>query len=256
MGCAAATDSKDDSDDPVTTTHDGSAVTPLTLTLGQVWNGKVGGSDSDEDYSSFYTFNTGNNTALAVEISKSSVPHDSDNDRYGIYLFEGAKARGENIAGPSAYDRIAPVFGDLLPNTDYTIQVENWGDEATTYQIRVIAVLAEANEGSVAAPVTLTLGQPHTGYTTSVDNGKSYYKFNTGVHTSVTVSYNQGLLDCSLYDGAEFLSQDRIGYEYLSSGQSLTVSELTPNTDYYVAMEFYSALGEARCSLDLTVTGN
>lgn len=255
MGCAGATESKDDSDDTVTTTHDGDAGAPQALTLGQVWEGKVGSFSSLADSSSFYQFNSGNQTSLLVDIMNSAVSHGTSETGYTVRLYEGPISSDVKTYA-TAQDTVAPIFEDLKPNTLYSLQVENLVRQATTYQIRVRALPEDANEGSIAAPVALTLGQKHGAFTTSLDSGRSYYKFNTGVHTSVTVSYNQGLLDSYLYKGATFAFQDEIGAEYEFTGQSLTVSELTPNTDYYLALEFYTVQGAARCTFDLTVTGN
>lgn len=252
MGCASATDSKD-TDDPVVTAHDGDAGAPLTLTLGQVWSGKVGGEDSTEE-SSFYTFNSGDNTSLMVEVTNSSLPHDSEDVYYDVWLWDGNTASGDLSDSLSAQDSVAPIFQNLKPNTNYTIELENYGTDATTYQIQVKALPATANEGSVAAPVVLTLGQTHAGYTTYVNGGESYYAFNTGNHTSVTISYTHPRLSSTVYQSSSFATT--LDWELSPMEKVLTVANLQANTDYYLALDFSWFSGDYRCTFDLTVTGN
>lgn len=249
MGCASATDSKDE----VVTNHDGEADSPIVLTLGQVWDGKVGGEDSDE-YSSYYTFNTGNNTSVLIEITKSSLPHDSEDAYYDFLIYEGTTALESNSDNTSAQDSVAPILTNLTPNTDYTIELQNWGAGATTYQIQVKTLPTAANEGSVAAPEPLTLGQKRATFTTTLSGGKSYYTFNTGAHTSVTISYTHPRLGSNVYSTDSFSSS--IGGEGSYTTQSVTIPGLQPGEDYYLAMDFSWFGDDYRCTFDLTVTGN
>jgi len=252
MGCASSVDTKDDAKGPVLTNHDGEADAPIVLTLGQVWDGKLGGEDSEESWS-FYTFNTGNNTSVLVEVTNSSLPHVYPDASYNLTIHEGVTAdTGSVIDAAHAEDSSAPILNDLQPNTNYTIELGNWGTEATTYQIRIVPVPAEANEGSADAPVRLNLGQTRTAYTTSADDGTSYYFFNSSVHESVTLKYTQPRLRGRLYGSSNFMNQ--FVSEFSPDATSMVVTGLQPNKDYYLAIYYYPF--PYRCTFDLTVTGN
>lgn len=207
---------------------DGTAAAPVDLSVGA----SSRASSVSLSAGSYYRFLAGNAGAYTIGITNSK----------GIFLVTAVQL--EIYASPLT--DVSPVLlrrcsltnnpsctvNGLSANTTYYVKVIGSGSGGVEYDI---AASAGVSEGSVAAPVVLTLGAlPRNG---AVDAyGTSYYRFTTeamgGEYVLSTVT-TAGSLGVVVYTDPLF--QNQLPSTYCYGGQACTPM-LEPLTNYYVAV--------------------
>ena len=225
-------------------TGDGSATSPVELTVGTAKDGKV----PKWGYS-YYKFTTSSTGAGSYKLAISSL---SITDSYSssssiisyLYTVQGTPSNylTYQSCAASCYDYF--WYKNMDESTTYYIRIYGYGKG--TYSL---TLSQGGSEGSKNNPVALTLSTAHTSGTidniwSSPNYGASYYKFTTSSADNYTLSMNNSdSLDCSLYSNSDF-STYVTGYSYghctadenLSKTFTGTTSSegLSANTVYYL----------------------
>ena len=225
-------------------TNEGTASSPVELTVGTAKNGSVG----QVGYS-YYKFKTSSGAGSYKLNIASLVITDSYYSSSYVYT-----RIYSNSGYTSTWDYESCVedcilyfdYKNLDNNTYYYLKMSGYG--AVTYSLTVSQA---GSEGSINNPVALTLGEAHTGGKVegydyySYKRGNSYYKFLTTSADNYTLSMNNSdALDCYLYSDSAFSSPVSSSYNGCTAGDNLSVifkgsngAGLTADTTYYLEIE-------------------
>ena len=225
-------------------TNEGTASSPVELTVGTAKNGTV--SSSGYSYYKFTTSSGAGNYKLNIA---SLVITDSYYSSSYVYT-----RIYSNSGYTSTWDYESCLadcilyfdYKNLDNNTYYYLKMSGYG--AVTYSLTVSQA---GSEGSINNPVALTLGEAHTGGKVegydyySYKRGNSYYKFLTTSADNYTLSMNNSdALDCYLYSDSAFSSPVSSSYNGCTAGDNLSVifkgsngAGLTADTTYYLEIE-------------------
>ena len=225
-------------------TNEGTASSPVELTVGTAKNGSVG----QVGYS-YYKFTTSSGAGSYKLNIASLVITDSYYSSSYVYT-----RIYSNSGYTSTWDYESCVedcilyfdYKNLDNNTYYYLKMSGYG--AVTYSLTVSQA---GSEGSINNPVALTLGEAHTGGKVegydyySYKRGNSYYKFLTTSADNYTLSMNNSdALDCYLYSDSAFSSPVSSSYNGCTAGENLSVifkgsngAGLTADTTYYLEIE-------------------
>ena len=188
--------------------NEGSASSPVELTVGTAKNGSVG--QVGYSYYKFTTSSGAGSYKLAIASLVITDSYYSSSYVYTrIYSNSGYTSTWD---GESCLADCILYFDykNLDNNTSYYLQMSGYG--AVTYSL---TVSQGGSEGSINNPVALTLGEAHTGgkvegynyYSSYYKRGNSYYKFTTTSADNYTLSMNNSdSLDCYLYSDSAFSS--------------------------------------------------
>ena len=233
-------------------TNEGTASSPVELTVGTAKNGTV----SRSGYS-YYKFTTSSGAGSYKLNIASLVITDSYYSSSYVYT-----RIYSNSGYTSTWDYESCVedcilyfdYKNLDNNTYYYLKMSGYG--AVTYSLTVSKA---GSEGSKADPVELTLGTAHSGTIDNVkdgddgwDDGYSYYKFTTSAADNYTLTMtNSDELDCVLYFNSAFSTYS---YYYNNCTEGTNLSQnftgtsssggLSGSTDYYLRIEGVSATAE------------
>ena len=226
-------------------TNEGTASSPVELTVGTAKNGTV--SRSGYSYYKFTTSSGAGNYKLAMSSMSITDSYSSSSSVYTyIYSNSGYTTSSRWDTESCLTDCIMYFdYKNLDNNTSYYLRMGGYG--AVSYSL---TVSKGGSEGSIADPVGLTLGIAHTGTIDNVayswDYGYSYYKFRTSAVDNYTLSMNNSdNLDCILYSNSAFSTQVNSYYNNCTAGTNLSEkftgssssAGLSANTDYYLRID-------------------
>ena len=226
-------------------TNEGSASSPVELTVGTAKSGSVGRSGY-----SYYKFTTSSGAGSYKLAIASLVITDSYYSSSYVHT-----SIYSNSGYTSTWDYESCVedcilyfdYKNLDNNTSYYLQMSGYG--AVTYSLTVSQA---GSEGSINNPVALTLGEAHTGGKVEgylhwlYHRGNSYYKFTTTSADNYTLSMNNSDdLDCFLFTDSLFSTSYvsdthngcTIGSNLSTTFKGSSGTGLTNNTTYYLMIE-------------------
>ena len=224
--------------------NDGSATSPVELTVGTAKSGSV--ARADYSFYKFTTSSTGAGNYKLVVGSLSITDSWSSSNSVLAYLYSDSSYSSSYLLEyDSCLASCTMVFDyedNLHANTTYYLKIYGYGN--ATYSL---TVSEGSSEGSTSNPVELTLGTAHSGTVEGyIYNGQSYYKFTTSGADNYTLSMNNSAsLDCSLYSDSGFTSRVSYSYNNCSAGANLSKTftgtsssaGLSANTAYYLRIE-------------------
>ena len=227
-------------------TNEGTASSPVELTVGTAKNGTV----SRSGYS-YYKFTTSSGAGSYKLNIASLVITDSYYSSSYVYT-----RIYSNSGYTSTWDYESCVedcilyfdYKNLDNNTYYYLKMSGYG--AVTYSLTVSQA---GSEGSINNPVALTLGEAHTGGKVegydyySFKRGNSYYKFLTTSADNYTLSMNNSdSLDCFLFTDSSYAETSYVSdtHNGCTVGDNLSTTfkgsggtGLTTDTTYYLMIE-------------------
>ena len=225
-------------------TNEGTASSPVELTVGTAKSGSVGRSGY-----SYYKFTTSSGAGNYKLNIASLVIADSYYSSYSVHtrLYSNSGYTSSSwIDSEYCLDDCILYFDyvNLDNSTYYYLKISGYG--AVSYSL---TVSKGGSEGSRNNPVALTLSTAHTSGT--IDNiwsypnyGASYYKFTTSSADNYTLSMNNSdSLDCSLYSDSAFSTYvTSYSYGHCTASENLsktftgTTSSggLSADTEYYL----------------------
>ena len=224
--------------------NDGSASSPVELTVGTAKSGSVAYADN-----SFYKFTTSSTGAGNYKLVVGSL---SINDSWSssssliAYIYSDSSFSNSYLLEyDSCLASCTMVFDyedNLHADTTYYLKIYGYGN--ATYSL---TVSEGGSEGSTSNPEELTLGTAHSGTVEGYFwGGQSYYKFTTSSADNYTLTMNNSAsLDCSLYSDSGFTSVVSNTYSNCSAGSNLSKTftgtsstvGLSANTAYYLKIE-------------------
>ena len=233
-------------------TSEGSASSPVELTVGTAKSGTVGRSGY-----SYYKFTTTSGAgSYKLAISSLSIT-DSWNNSASVYthIFSNSGYTSSSRFDSESCLTDCTLYFDyknLDNNTSYYLRMGGYG--AVSYSL---TVSKGGSEGSKADPVELTLGTAHPGTIDNVkdgddgwDDGYSYYKFTTSAADNYTLTMtNSDSLDCQLYSNSGFSSTvtyssyndctagTNLSEKFTGAASSGSNSGLSDNTTYYLRID-------------------
>ena len=229
-------------------TNEGSASSPVELTVGTAKSGSVG--RSGYSYYKFTTTSGAGSYKLAISsLSISDSWYSSASVNTSIYSNSGYTS-ASNWNSESCLTNCILYFDyiNLDNNTSYYLQIYGYG--AVTYSL---TVSQGGSEGSKNNPVALTLGEAHTGgkvegyFHSSEHRGNSYYKFLTTSADNYTLSMNNSdSLDCFLFTDSSYAETSYVSdtHNGCTVGDNLSTTfkgsggtGLTTDTTYYLMIE-------------------
>ena len=221
--------------------NDGSATSPLELTVGTVKSGSVAYADN-----SFYRFTTSStgagNYKLVVDSLSISDSWSSSSSLIAYIYSDSSYSNSYLLEYDSCLASCTMVFDydeNLHAETTYYLKIYGYGN--ATYNL---TLSRGDSEGSTSDPVELTIGTAHSGTVEGYYwGGQSYYKFTTSDADNYTLTMNNSAsLDCSLYSDSGFTSV--VSYTYSSCSAGANLSEtftgasssagLSASTSYYL----------------------
>jgi len=186
---------------PVTSvTSDGSASSPVELTVGTAKEGSVAKSGY-----SYYKFTPGSTAPGSYKLAIDSLSisdSGSDNSSVTTYLYSDSGYSSElDNESCQASCTLNFNYAGLDNGSTYYLKIYGYGEG--TYSL---TVSQGGSEGSVNNPVALTLGTTHSGKVEGTSTyGKSYYKFTTTDAAIYALAMtNTDSLDCDLYSDSGF----------------------------------------------------
>ncbi len=228
-------------------TNEGSASSPVELTVGTAKSGTVG--RSGYSYYKFTTSSGAGNYKLAISsLSITDSWYSAAAVYTKIYSNSGYTSSSQFDSESCLADCILYFDYDSLDNnTSYYLQMYGYG--AVSYSL---TVSKGGSEGSKNNPVVLTLSTAHSSGT--IDNlnyyGDSYYKFTTSAADNYTlVMTNSDSLDCQLYSDSAFSSSvtyssyndctagTNLSETFTGAASSGSNSGLSANTVYYLRID-------------------
>ena len=228
-------------------TNEGSALSPVELTVGTAKNGTV--SRSGYSYYKFTTTSGAGSYKLAISsLSISDSWYSAASVYTDIYSNSGYTSSSRFDSETCLTDCIMYFDYDSLDNnTSYYLQMYGYG--AVSYSL---TVSKGGSEGSKDDPVVLTVGTAHSG---TIDNlnyyGDSYYKFTTSAADNYTLTMtNSDSLGCYLYSNASFTTY--VNYCIDGANISRTFLALSANTNYYLNIDGKSSTVKTT-TYDITV---
>jgi len=230
-------------------TNEGSASSPVELTVGTAKSGTVG--RSGYSYYKFTTSSGAGNYKLAISSLSITDSYSSSSSVY-TYIYSNSGYTTSSIWDSESCLTDCTLYFDyknLDNNTSYYLLMGGYG--AVTYSL---TVSKGSSEGSINDPVVLTLGAVHPGTIDNIDyswdDGYSYYKFTTAAADNYTLTMtNSDSLDCVLYSNSAFSTYVSYSYNNCTEGTNLSQSftgtsssgGLSGSTDYYLRIEGVSA---------------
>jgi hypothetical protein len=227
-------------------TNEGSASSPVELTVGTAKSGSVG--RSGYSYYKFTTTSGAGSYKLAISsLSITDSWYSAASMWTQIYSNSGYTSSSRFDSESCLADCILYFDYDSLDNnTSYYLQMYGYG--AVSYSL---TVSKGGSEGSKSNPVELTLSTAHSG---TIDNlnyyGDSYYKFTTSAADNYTlVMTNSDSLDCQLYSDSAFSSSvtyssyndctagTNLSETFTGAASSGSSSGLSANTVYYLNID-------------------
>ena len=233
-------------------TNEGSASSPVELTVGTAKSGSVG--RSGYSYYKFTTTSGAGSYKLAISsLSISDSWYSAASLYTNIYSNSGYTSSSRFDTESCLTDCILYFdYKNLDNNTSYYLQMYGYG--AVTYSL---TVSQGGSEGSKNNPVALTLGEAHTGgkvegylYAWEL-RGNSFYKFTTTSADNYTLSMNNSDdLDCFLFtnsvywvlSGASSYVSDThngctVGINLSTTFKGSSGTGLNADTTYYLMIE-------------------
>ena len=231
-------------------TNEGSASSPVELTVGTAKSGSVG--RSGYSYYKFTTSSGAGNYKLAIS-SLSIIDSYSSSSSVYTYIYSNSGYTTSSIWDSESCLTDCIMYFDyknLDNNTSYYLRMGGYG--AVSYSL---TVSKGGSEGSAADPVVLTLGTAHSSGTIDNvddgwDRGYSYYKFTTSAADNYTLTMtNSDSLDCQLYSNSGFSSTVTYSYyndctagtnlseKFTGAASSGSNSGLSDNTTYYLRID-------------------
>ena len=224
--------------------NDGSAASPVELTVGTAKSGSV--AYASNSFYKFTTTSTGAGNYKLVVGSLSITDSWSSSSSVLAYLYSNSGYSSSYLLEyDSCLASCTMVFDyedNLHASTTYYLKIYGYGN--TTYSL---TVSKGGSEGSTSNPVELTLGTAHSGTVEGYYyGGQSYYKFTTSGADNYTLSMNNSAsLDCSLYSDSGFTSY--VSYSYSNCAAGVNISKkftgtsstagLSGSTIYYLKIE-------------------
>ena len=228
-------------------TNEGSASSPVELTVGTAKSGTVG--RSGYSYYKFTTSSGAGSYKLAISsLSISDSWYSAASVYTKIFSNSGYTSSSQFDSESCLADCILYFDYDSLDNnTSYYLQMYGYG--AVSYSL---TVSKGGSEGSKNNPVVLTLSTAHSSGT--IDNlnyyGDSYYKFTTSAADNYTLTMtNSDSLDCQLYSNSGFSSTvtyssyndctagTNLSETFTGAASSGSSSGLSDNTTYYLRID-------------------
>ena len=226
---------------------DGSATSPVELTVGTAKAGSV--AKYGYSYYKFTTSSTGAGSYKLAIASLSITESSSSSSSVIAYLYSGSGYNSSTQLDSESCAASCTLYFDY----------EN-RDASTTYYLRMygygigtytLTISQGGSEGSKNNPVALTLSEAHTGGKVegydyySYNRGNSYYKFTTTSVDNYTLSMNNSdSLDCYLYSDSAFSSLVSNTNNGCTAGTNISAifkgssgAGLTANTTYYLLIE-------------------
>jgi len=233
---------------PVTSvTSDGSASSPVELTVGTAKEGSVAKSGY-----SYYKFTPGSTAPGSYKLAIDSLSisdSGSDNSSVTTYLYSDSGYSSElDNESCQASCTLNFNYAGLDNGSTYYLKIYGYGEG--TYSL---TVSQGGSEGSVNNPVALTLGTTHSGKVEGTSTyGKSYYKFTTTDAAIYDLAMtNSDSMDCDLYSDSGFST---VVYSSTNCTAGTNLSEnfakdanngLDNSTTYYLRIEGESATAKA-----------
>ena len=201
-------------------TSDGSASSPVELTVGTAKSGGIGRASN-----SYYKFTTASTGAGSYKLAIASLVISdswSSSSSVDTYLYTDSGFSTLIDWGNSCLASCTEYFDYRAfdASTTYYLRIYGWGN--VTYSL---TVSKGGSEGSKNNPVALALGNAHPG---SVEGtsfyGKSYYTFTTSAATdNYTVTMNNSDdLDCQLYSNSGFTTVVDYYYNECTLGKNIS----------------------------------
>ncbi len=236
----------------VPVTSDGSASSPVELTVGTAKEGSVAKSGY-----SYYKFTPGSTAPgsykLAID-SLSITDSGSSSSSVTTYLYSDSGYSSElDNESCQASCTLNFNYAGLDNGSTYYLKIYGYDGEGT-YSL---TVSQGGSEGSVNNPVALSVGSPHSGKVEGTSTyGKSYYKFTTLSHVdpanyTLTMT-NTDSMDCDLYSDSGFSTLVSSSRNDCTAGANLSKSftnssggGLAKDTTYYLRIEGQSSTAKA-----------
>ena len=238
---SASCGSPEESDD--SGTSDGSATSPVELTVGTAKSGSV--AYADYSFYKFTTSSTGAGNYKLVVDSLSITDSWSSSNSVLAYLYSNSSYSSSYLLEyDSCLASCTMVFDyedNLHASTTYYLKIYGYGN--ATYSL---TVSKGGSEGSKNNPVELTAdNETYTSGTVEgyYYGGQSYYKFETGSADNYTVTMtNSNSLYGWLYSGSDFTSLVDYWSAETTVSETLgnyggSTSGLSANTTYYLEIE-------------------
>ena len=239
----------------VPVTSDGSASSPVELTVGTAKEGSVAKSGY-----SYYKFTPGSTAAGSYKLAIASLSitdSGSSSSSVTTYLYsDSGYSTSTQLDSESCLASCTLNFDYAGLDNGSTYYLKIYGYGKGTFSL---TVSQGGSEGSVNNPVALTVDTIHTGKVEGTSTyGKSYYKFTTadsgdaGSHT-LTMT-NSDSMDCDLYSDSGFSTLVSSSRNGCTAGTNLSAtftgtgsggSGLTQNTTYYLRIEGQSSTAKA-----------
>ena len=237
-------------------TNEGSASSPVELTVGTAKNGTV--SRSGYSYYKFTTSSGAGNYKLNIaSLDIADSYYSSYAVRTQLYSNSGYTSSSWIDSEYCLTDCILYFdYVNLDNSTYYYLQISGYG--AVSYSL---TVSKGGSEGSRNNPVELKLSTAHASGT--IDNiwsypnyGSSYYKFTTSSADNYTLSMNNSdSLDCSLYSDSAFstyVTNSSYGHCTASENLSKTFTGTTSTVGLSASTAYYLIIFGTRTSAKTT----
>ena len=242
----------------VPVTSDGSASSPVELTVGTAKEGSVAKSGY-----SYYKFTPGSTAPGSYKLAIASLSitdSGSSSSSVTTYLYSDSGYSSElDNESCQASCTLNFNYAGLDNGSTYYLKIYGWGKG--TYSL---TVSQGGSEGSVNSPVALTLGAAHSGKVEGTSSyGKSYYKFTSSSHGDandyILTMTNSDSMDCDLYSDSGFTTLVSATNNSCTAGRNLSGDfkgssggGLTEETTYYLRIEGQSSTAKAS-TYDITV---
>ena len=224
-------------------TSDGSASSPVELTVGTAKEGSVAKSGY-----SYYKFTPGSTAPGSYKLAIASLSikdSGSSSSSVATHLYSDSGYSSE-LDNESCQASCTLNFNYAGLDNGSTYYLKIYGYGKGTYSL---TVSQGGSEGSVNNPVALTLGTTHSGKVEGTSsNGKSYYKFTTaGSDNYLLNMINSDSMDCDLYSDSGFSTLVSSSQNNCTASDNLTAtfrgsgSGLSGTTTYYLRIEGQSS---------------
>ena len=215
--CSVSTSTDEDKS---TGTSDGTASSPVELTVGTAKSGSIARAGY-----SYYKFTPASTGAGSYELEIASLVISnsySSSSSVIVYLYSDSGYSTMLNWGDSCLASCTEYFDYRAFDASTTYYLRIYGYGVVTYSL---TVSKGGSEGSTNNPVELALGTAHPGSVEGTSSyGKSYYKFTTSAATdNYTVTMNNSdALDCQLYSDSAFLYVVDSYYNECTSGSNIS----------------------------------
>jgi len=215
--CSVSTSTDEDES---TGTSDGTASSPVELTVGTAKSGSIARGGY-----SYYKFTPASTGAGSYELEIASLVISnsySSSSSVIVYLYSDSGYSTMLNWGDSCLASCTEYFDYRAFDASTTYYLRIYGYGVVTYSL---TVSKGGSEGSTNNPVELALGTAHPGSVEGTSSyGKSYYKFTTSAATdNYTVTMNNSdALDCQLYSDSAFLYVVDSYYNECTSGSNIS----------------------------------